>query len=106
MRRLQWVILDLNSNKGSLVDGLPDFQVPAYDDDHLHVKTFHLKKASENLLRAFHLSTEEMKRRRFRGWVPSLGIGDASKNSPNLLEMVDMTRTRTGLLGPLWNILL
>lgn len=75
MRRLQWVILDLNSNKGSLVDGLPDFQVPAYDDDHLHVKTFHLKKALKIFLRAFHLSTEEMKRRRFRRGFLRLELG-------------------------------
>ena len=59
--------LEWNSNKGGLVDGLPDFQVPAYDDNDLYVKTFHLKEASEKIfLRAFHLSTEEMKRRRFR----------------------------------------
>lgn len=89
-----------------MVDGLPDFQVPAYDDDHLHVKTLHLKKASENLPPGLPLINGRNETKAFQTWVPSLGIGDASKNSPNLLEMVDMTRTRTGLLGPLWNILL
>ncbi len=29
--------LEWNSNKGGLVDGLPDFQVPAYDDNDLSV---------------------------------------------------------------------